>query len=67
MKPSARVAARFVRVWLAPVVLSILTLVGLASALLGAGWWDTIGWLLLGAVPALCVTALLRKRPQRLS
>ena len=65
MKPSTRFSARFVRVWLAPVILVILTLLGLASALLGAGWWDTIGWLSLGAVPVLCVTALLRKRPQR--
>ena len=40
--------------WVAPVVLVALTLFGLASALLGDGWWDTLSWITLAIPLAVC-------------
>ena len=36
------------RLWTWPIVLGVLTCVGLASALLGDGAWDALSWLTLG-------------------
>jgi hypothetical protein len=43
----------FVRLWGAPIVLAILTVIGLLSALLGDGVWDALSAVALG-VPVLC-------------
>lgn len=39
-------------VWTAPILLGVLTVVGLASALVGDGIWDALSALALGAVVA---------------
>ena len=44
---------RFMRMWGAPIVLAILTAIGLLSALLGDGVWDALLAVTLG-VPVLC-------------
>jgi hypothetical protein len=41
------------RMWGAPILLAILTIVGLLSALLGDGVWDALSAVALG-VPVLC-------------
>jgi hypothetical protein len=43
----------FLRMWGAPIVLAILTTIGLLSALLGDGVWDLLSAFTLG-VPVLC-------------
>ena len=39
-------------IWTAPIVLGVLTIVGLISALVGDGVWDALSALTLGAVMA---------------
>ena len=39
-------------IWTAPVVLGVLTIVGLISALVGDGVWDALSAVTLGAVAA---------------
>lgn len=39
-------------IWTAPIVLGVLTIIGLVSALLGDGVWDAVSALALGAVAA---------------
>jgi len=43
----------FMRMWGAPILLAILTIIGLLSALLGDGIWDALSAVALG-VPVLC-------------
>ena len=43
----------FMRMWGAPIVLAILTVIGLLSALLGDGVWDGLSAVTLG-IPVLC-------------
>lgn len=43
----------FMRLWGAPILLAILTIIGLLSALLGDGVWDALSAFTLG-VPVLC-------------
>jgi hypothetical protein len=42
------------RIWRAPLVLALLTIVGLVSALLGDGWWDQLSAFALGVPVAMC-------------
>ena len=57
-------SARFMTLWGMPIVLGILTLVGLVSALLGDGIWDTVSAFALAApVLAGAWYGLRRKRP----
>jgi hypothetical protein len=42
-------SGRFMSLWGMPILLGILTLVGLVSALLGDGIWDTVSAFALGA------------------
>lgn len=57
-------SGRFMAVWGMPILLGILTLVGLVSALLGDGIWDTVSAFTLGApVLAGAWHGLRRKRP----
>lgn len=37
------------QIWAAPIVLSIVSAIGLVSALLGDGVWDLLSWILLAA------------------
>jgi hypothetical protein len=43
----------FMRMWGAPILLAILTVIGLLSALLGDGVWDALSAVTLG-IPVLC-------------
>ncbi|MHA4871635.1 hypothetical protein ACXZ1M_28485 [Duganella sp. PWIR1] len=52
----------FMRMWAAPIVLAILTLVGLISALVGDGVWDLVSAFALGVPVALCLWFGLRRR-----
>ena len=45
-----------------PLVVAILSLIGLIGALLGDGVWDGIGWIGLGACVAVTVWALIARR-----
>jgi hypothetical protein len=51
-------------IWTAPILLGVLTIVGLVSALLGDGVWDTLSALALGIVAAVGAWHGLR-RPQK--
>jgi hypothetical protein len=52
----------FIRMWGAPIVLAILTIVGLISALVGDGVWDHVSAIALGVPVLLCVWFGLRRR-----
>lgn len=52
----------FVRMWGAPIVLAILTLIGLISALVGDGVWDHVSALALGVPVLLCLWFGLRRK-----
>jgi len=43
------------RTWVIPLCLSLLTAVGLISALLGDGLWNVLSWLALAAPVGLCI------------
>jgi O-antigen/teichoic acid export membrane protein len=50
------------RIWRAPLVFALLTTVGLVSALLGDGVWDTLSALTLGVPVAACGWYGLRRK-----
>jgi hypothetical protein len=52
----------FMRMWAAPIILAILTLVGLISALVGDGVWDLVSAFALGVPVMLCLWFGLRRR-----
>ncbi|MFS2002422.1 hypothetical protein ACEN9F_02250 [Duganella sp. CT11-25] len=52
----------FVRLWGAPIVLAILTVIGLLSALLGDGVWDALSAVALGVLVLCCAWYGLRRR-----
>jgi hypothetical protein len=45
---------RHLAVWRWPVVLALLTALGLVSALLGDGAWDAASWIALGIPTSVC-------------
>lgn len=47
-RADAQARVRSHRLWAGPVVLAVLTVAGLASALVGDGWWDAVSWVALG-------------------
>jgi hypothetical protein len=51
------------QIWGAPIVLAILTTVGLISALLGDGIWDALSAVALGAPCLVGAWYCLRRRP----
>ena len=51
-------------IWTAPIVLGILTIIGLISALLGDGVWDALSAVTLGSVTLVGAWYALR-RPKR--
>lgn len=52
----------FMRMWAAPILLVILTTVGLISALLGDGVWDHVSAIALGIPVLLCIWFGLRRK-----
>jgi hypothetical protein len=48
------------QIWFPPVLLALLTAVGLVSALLGDGIWDALSWLTLGAPIAVILRCVMR-------
>ncbi|MDN4038095.1 hypothetical protein [Massilia sp. YIM B02443] len=53
------------QIWGAPIVLAILTTIGLISALLGDGVWDLVSAVTLGIPALLCFWYGLRRQPAR--
>jgi hypothetical protein len=54
----------FMRMWGAPILLAVLTIIGLISALLGDGVWDHVSAVALGIPVALCAWFGLRQKKQ---
>ena len=50
------------RIFSMPLLLAVLSLIGLMSALLGDGWWDRLSWAALG-LPLLIVVWRLCRPP----
>ncbi|WP_313706438.1 hypothetical protein [Massilia sp.] len=55
---------RFMALWGMPILLGVLTVIGLVSALFGDGIWDTVSALALGAPVAVGGWFSLRRRKQ---
>ncbi|MEW7847686.1 hypothetical protein AB2N08_03200 [Massilia aurea] len=53
------------QIWGAPIVIGILTTVGLISALLGDGIWDAVSAITLGIPCLLCFWYGLRRAPKQ--
>ncbi len=54
-------SAPFKRLWGAPILLGILTLIGLLSALLGDGMWDVLSALTLGIPVVVTIWCFFKK------
>lgn len=54
-------SAPFKRLWGAPILLGILTLIGLLSALLGDGIWDVLSALTLGIPVVVIIWCFFKK------
>ncbi len=52
----------FLRMWGAPIILALLTMIGLISALLGDGVWDDVSAVALGVPTIACAWYGLRRR-----
>ncbi len=50
----------FLRVWLVPIVIAVISAAGLLSALTGNGIWDALSWVTLG-VPLVVIAYFLNK------
>lgn len=53
--PVAKETRPFLRLWLWPIALGVLTLTGLLSALISDGWGDVWSWIALG-IPVAVIT-----------
>ncbi|MGY4476660.1 hypothetical protein [Bradyrhizobium sp. USDA 3364] len=51
------------QIFAAPLVIAIVSTVGLISALVGDGWWDAVSWLALGLPVLLYLVFIWRRRP----
>ncbi|WP_342724243.1 hypothetical protein AAFG07_35055 [Bradyrhizobium sp. B097] len=51
------------QIFAAPLVIAIVSTVGLISALVGDGWWDTVSWVALGLPVLLYLLFIWRRRP----
>jgi hypothetical protein len=51
------------RLWGWPILLGLVTAVGLVSALVADGFWDTVSWLALGLPVAMASWYGLRRKP----
>lgn len=56
---------RFVALWGMPILLGVLTLIGLVSALLGDGIWDLVSAVTLGAPVLVAAWYGLRRKPRQ--
>ncbi|RYE16626.1 MAG: hypothetical protein EOP51_25445 [Sphingobacteriales bacterium] len=54
----------FLHIWLAPIILGIVSAIGLLSALTGDGFWDVLSWITLG-IPVIVGGYYLIKNLQR--
>ncbi|UGY05316.1 hypothetical protein [Bradyrhizobium quebecense] len=50
-------------IFAAPLVIAIVSTVGLISALVGDGWWDAVSWVALGLPVLLYLLFIWRRRP----
>ena len=50
-------------IFAAPLVIAIVSTVGLISALVGDGWWDAVSWVALGLPVLLYLVFTWRRRP----
>ncbi|MBR0893505.1 hypothetical protein JQ616_00980 [Bradyrhizobium tropiciagri] len=50
-------------IFAAPLVIAIVSTVGLISALVGDGWWDAVSWVALGLPVLLYLVFIWRRRP----
>jgi hypothetical protein len=57
---TAREAGSLRRIFGIPLVLGVLSLVGLVAALLGDGVWDAVSWVALGTPLVVSVWAVMR-------
>ncbi|OKO76980.1 hypothetical protein [Bradyrhizobium sp. NAS96.2] len=51
------------QIFAAPLVIAIVSTVGLVSALVGDGWWDAVSWAALGLPVLLYLLFVWRRRP----
>ena len=49
------------QIFAAPILIGVLSIVGLLAALIGDGWWDVVSWLTL-TVPVLLYAYFLMRR-----
>jgi len=47
-------------IWTWPIILGVVTLIGLIGGLVGDDVWDWVSWLSLGSVTAVCIGFSLR-------
>ena len=50
-------------IFAAPLVIAIVSTVGLISGLVGDGWWDAVSWVALGLPVLLYLLFIWRRRP----
>ncbi|WP_375776872.1 hypothetical protein ACE103_35900 [Bradyrhizobium sp. ma5] len=50
------------QIFAAPLVIAIVSTVGLISALVGDGWWDAVSWVALGLPVLLYLLFIWRRR-----
>ncbi|WHZ14167.1 MAG: hypothetical protein OJF52_001002 [Nitrospira sp.] len=53
------------QIWGMPIVIGMLSVIGLLSALLGDGFWDVLSWLALAAPVVVTLWCVLRSLPRR--
>ena len=51
------------QIFAAPLVIAIVSTVGLISALVGDGWWDAVSWVALGLPVLLYLLFIWQRRP----
>lgn len=51
------------QIFAAPLVIAIVSTVGLISALVGDGWWDAVSWVALGLPVLLYLLFIWQSRP----
>lgn len=51
------------QIFAAPLVIALVSTVGLISALVGDGWWDAVSWVALGLPVLLYLLFIWRRRP----
>ena len=51
------------QIFAAPLVIAVVSTVGLISALVGDGWWDAVSWVALGLPVLLYLLFIWRRRP----